>query len=82
MRHLWKLRLIIRPYWFHISLTLVLLLGMTALNLVIPQVIRQVIDVGLVQKQANYLIRAALVILGIAVLRALLRRVDFCPCRI
>lgn len=65
MRHLWKIRAIIRPYWFHISLTLVILLSMTALNLLIPQVIRQVIDIGLVEKQADYLARAALVIVVI-----------------
>ena len=72
MKYLWRLRPLIRPYWKQVSLTLFVLLCMTALNLVIPEVIRQVIDIGLVQKQASFLVKAALVILGIGVFRAVL----------
>lgn len=70
MKYLWRLRHLIRPYWPQVSLTLILLLGVTALNLVIPQVIEQVIDIGLVQKQAGFLAKAAFVIMGIALFRA------------
>jgi len=72
MKYLWRLRHLIKPYWRQVSLILFLLFSMTALNLVIPQVIREVIDIGLVQKQAGFLAKAALVILGIAVFRAIL----------
>lgn len=72
MKYFWRLRPLIRPYSKQVSLTLFLLLCMTALNLLIPEVIRQVIDIGLVQKQASFLVKAALVILGIGVFRAVL----------
>jgi ATP-binding cassette subfamily B protein len=72
MKHLWKLRHLIRPYLWQVCFSLVLLLGLTALNLVIPKVIQQIIDYGLVQKQADFLLKAALVIMGIAVLRAVM----------
>ena len=72
MKHLWRLRLLIRPYLWQVSLALVLLLAMTALNLVIPEVIQQIIDFGLMQKQSEFLLKAALIIMGIAVLRAVL----------
>ena len=49
MRHLFRLRVYLRPYWRQISITLVLLLSLTGLSLVIPLIIRQVIDVGLKQ---------------------------------
>jgi ATP-binding cassette subfamily B multidrug efflux pump len=72
MKHLWRLRFLIRPYLWQVSLALVLLIAMTALNLVIPEVIQQIIDFGLVQKQSDFLLKAALIIMGIAVLRAVL----------
>jgi ATP-binding cassette subfamily B multidrug efflux pump len=72
MKHLWRLRLLLQPYGRQVGLTLILLFGITALNLVIPEVIQRVIDIGLVQKQEGYLFRAALVILGIGILRATL----------
>jgi ATP-binding cassette subfamily B multidrug efflux pump len=72
MKHLWRIRHLIRPYLWQFSLALILLLGMTALNLVIPKVIQQIIDIGLVQQQYDYLFKAAMIIMGIAVLRAIL----------
>lgn len=72
MKNLWRLRPLLQPYAWQVGLTLFLLLCLTALNLVIPEVIQRVIDIGLVQKQERYLFGAALVILGIGVLRAVL----------
>lgn len=70
MRHLLRLRVYIRPYLGQIIISLVLLLALTALSLVIPEIIRLVIDVGLTQSNVSYLIKAALVLLGIGMLNA------------
>lgn len=70
MRLLLRLRVYIRPYLGHINISLVLLLALTALSLVITEIIRRVIDVGLTQSNLSYLIKVALVLLGIEVLNA------------
>ena len=51
---------------------MLLLLAFTGLSLVVPSIIRQVIDVGLTGKDLGYLLRAALLILGIGLTNALL----------
>jgi len=71
MRHLLRLRVYLRPYWRQITISLFLLLALTGLSLVIPEIIRQVIDVGLKQSNVSYLINAALILLGIGVLNAI-----------
>ncbi len=72
MKHLLRLLPSLRPYWGQISLSLILLLVLTGLSLVIPTIIRQVIDVGLGQQDLAYLLRAALLILGIGITNALI----------
>ena len=70
MRALYRLRIYLRPYLARVLLCLFFILGITALSLVIPAIIRQVIDQGLTQGHAIYLLRSALIILGIGILRA------------
>jgi ATP-binding cassette, subfamily B, multidrug efflux pump len=65
MRSLLRLRYYLRPYWRQVLLSLVLLLVLTGLSLTIPEIIRQVIDVGLQQAEMGFLVRAALLLLGI-----------------
>ncbi len=72
MTHLWRLRALIRPYLWHVLLSLLLLLILTGLSLVVPEIIRQVIDVGLVQGQVKLLLQSALIILGIGAVNATL----------
>jgi len=72
MKNLYRLRDFLRPYWRQVGLALFLLLSLTAISMIIPEIIRQVIDVGLVSGDAGYMVRAALVILGIGVARAFL----------
>jgi ATP-binding cassette subfamily B protein len=50
---------------------MILLLALTGLSLIIPEIIRQIIDVGLNQSNVSYLINAALILLGIGVLNAI-----------
>ncbi len=59
-----------KPYILQISLSMFNLLTLTALGLYIPRVIRGVIDVGIVQADMPYLIRAALLLLGLGLLTA------------
>jgi len=75
MKSLWRIREFIRPYIGQVTLAMLILLVITAANLLIPEIIRQVIDVGLAERELNFLLNAALVILGLGVLSALL---DFC----
>jgi ATP-binding cassette subfamily B protein len=72
MKELKKLGFFLRKYWKQVGWTLVFLIAMTAVNMVLPYVIRQVIDVGLSSGQSSFLVQAALVILGIGVIRAVL----------
>jgi len=72
MKEIWRLRSLMRPYWTRIIFTLLFLAGLTAIDMVIPYIIQQVIDVGLAQKDIAFLKQAALVILGIGVVRGIL----------
>ena len=71
MRFLFRLRVYLRPYWRQVLISLILLLSLTGLSLTIPEIIRRVIDVGLKQSDVSYLIRAALLLLGIGALNSL-----------
>jgi len=51
--------------------SVILLFMLTGLSLVIPEIIRQVIDVGLKQTDIHYLVNAALLLVGIGVFNAL-----------
>jgi ABC-type multidrug transport system fused ATPase/permease subunit len=71
MRHRLCLRVYLRPYWPQITISLILLLSLTGLSLIVPETIRQVIDVGLIQSNASYLINAALILLGIGAINTI-----------
>jgi ABC-type multidrug transport system fused ATPase/permease subunit len=70
MKSLWKLRAFLRPYKLQITIALFALLGLTAANLVIPAVIREVIDTGLVRGDAAFMINAALLLLVVGLIHA------------
>ena len=72
MKQLLRLRPFLRAYWWQILLSLIFLLCLTGLSLVIPAIIRQVIDVGLSQGDVTLLIQAAAIILVIGITRAIL----------
>ncbi len=72
MNHLLKLRPFIRPYLWQILLNLLILLSITGLSLVVPNIIRLVIDDGLQRGDAPYIIRSALILLGLGLLTAAL----------
>jgi ATP-binding cassette, subfamily B, multidrug efflux pump len=65
MKHLLRIRIFLRPYLWQIAASMLLLLGLTGLSLVVPRIIRSVIDDGLARGQVDYLVRSALLLLGL-----------------
>lgn len=61
----------LRPYKFEVTLAYISMLGASLLNLVVPQVIKNAIDQGIANRSAQGLYSAAVIILGIAVIRAI-----------
>ncbi|HEB65438.1 MAG TPA: ABC transporter ATP-binding protein [Chloroflexi bacterium] len=70
MKSLLRLRIFLRPYARQILLAVICLLGVTTLSLVVPDIIRRVIDEGLAQGDMGMIRRAAFLILGIGILSA------------
>ena len=72
MKHLIRIRIFLKPYLWQIMSTLLMLLVLTGLNLVVPYIIRSVIDEGLARGESAYLVRSALLLLGLGLLSAVL----------
>jgi len=70
MKELWRLRNFLQAYWRKVFWTLFFLGSLTAVNMVLPYVMRQVIDVGLARGELSFLANAALIILGLGLFRA------------
>ncbi|HEX9617583.1 MAG TPA: ABC transporter ATP-binding protein [Anaerolineales bacterium] len=66
------MRAFVRPYRNQIFIALLTLVLITGINLIVPAIIREVIDVGLVRGEARIMVLSALAILGIGILRAIL----------
>src|SRR5215216_3331404 len=72
MKYLIRIRTFLKPYFWQILVTLFMLLVLTGLNLVVPRIIRSVIDDGLVHGQTKYLVQSALLLLVIGLGSAIL----------
>lgn len=72
MRSLFRLRPFVRPYWKQVLLALLALTLLTALKLVVPLIIRQVIDQGLTNGDVRLIVTAALSLLVIGLASAAL----------
>jgi len=72
MKHLLRIKIFLKPYFWQILATLLILLTITGLNLVVPRIIQSVIDEGLARGQRIYLIRSAFLLLGIGLASAIL----------
>lgn len=72
MKYILKLHPFVRPYLWQILLNLLILISITGLALVVPNIIRLVIDDGLRRGDAPYIIRSALILLGLGLLTAAL----------
>lgn len=76
MKNLLRITPFLRPYVRQIAVTLVTLLTLTGLNLIVPRVIQSVIDDGLMRSDTAYLVRAALLLLGLGLGSALLSMIN------
>jgi len=72
MKHLLRIHILLKPYFWQSVLNLLILLSMTGLSLLIPRVIQSVIDEGLLKGQSFFLARSAFVLLGLGLTSALL----------
>jgi len=72
MKHLLRTRIFLKPYFWQILATMLMLLILTGLNLIVPRIIQTVVDKGLVQGDTASLIRSALLLLGLGLGSALL----------
>ncbi len=72
MKTLFRLRSFVKPYGWQISANLACLLLATGLSLIVPRIIEQVIDDGLLKGEVQYLIRAAAILLSLGLATALL----------
>ncbi len=65
MRYLLRLLGYLKPYWGRAVIAYCCLLTVTALNLVVPWLIKQVLDVGLADPTGRVLVMAALAVIGV-----------------
>ena len=70
MKSLIKLRNYLKPYLWQLILNITFLLIITGLSLIIPQILQGVIDQGLKAGETGFLIRSALILLGIGIVTA------------
>jgi ABC-type multidrug transport system fused ATPase/permease subunit len=67
-----RLKFILKPYLPHLALALLNLVGLTAVSLYVPRVIRQVIDDGILPVDLDVIIRSAFLLLALGLLSAAL----------
>jgi len=72
MKHLLRIQIFLKPYFWQIMLTLLMLLVLTGLSLIVPRIIQSVIDDGLVRGEKTYLVQSALLLLGLGLVSAIL----------
>ena len=72
MKNLLRIRTFLKPYIPQISVSLLVLLTLTALSLIVPRIIQQVIDEGIAGRDAGFLVRSALLLLGLGLFTAFL----------
>jgi ATP-binding cassette subfamily B multidrug efflux pump len=66
----------LRPYKGRVYLTILSLMCLTGIELIFPAIIRQVIDRGLTGSETTFLFQAAILILGLGLIRGLLSYVQ------
>lgn len=70
MKSIQRLLNLLRPYWLQIALVTLMLLALTAIDMLFPTIIRQIIDEGLGKGRRDYIIAAAGILAGLGLLRA------------
>ncbi|MEW6084277.1 MAG: ABC transporter ATP-binding protein [Chloroflexota bacterium] len=72
MKHLLRTQIFLKPYFWQILATLLMLLLITALNLLVPRIIQTVVDDGLARGDVRYIVQSALLLLGLGLGSAIL----------
>jgi len=72
MKQLLRLRELLRPYWKQTVITTFLLLILTGIEMVFPNIIQWVVDDGLVAGQIRLVLIAAGIIIGLGLLKSIL----------
>jgi len=72
VRVLWRLLQLLRKYWGWVILAYVCLLGTTLLQMAVPWLIKEVIDVGLGRRDRGFLVIAAGIIIALSVGRGIM----------
>jgi len=72
MKNLIRSAAFLRPYAWQVTISLLMLLTLTGMNLLIPRIIQTVIDDGLLRGNTAFLVRAALLLFGLGLASALL----------
>ena len=76
MKNLIRIAPFLKPYTWQIAVTLFILLTLTGMNLLVPRIIQNVIDDGLMGGDTTYLVRSSLLLLGLGFGSALLSLVN------
>jgi ATP-binding cassette subfamily B protein len=72
MKNLLRISILLKPYVWQVTASLVMLLTLTGLNLLVPRIIQSVIDVGLIGGQTRSLVSSALILFGLGIGSAIL----------
>jgi len=72
MKHLWRLRPFLHAYRLQISLSFVSLMILTAGQLLIPALIREVIDVGIGEENSRILVISAVILSIVGIIMAII----------
>jgi len=72
LKLLWRVYVYLRPYWKKVLVTYLSLFAILALNTLIPQFIRWIIDTGIDGNQPTVLTWSVLALLGLTVLKGIL----------
>jgi ATP-binding cassette subfamily B protein len=72
LKLLWRVYKYLRPYWKSVLVTYLSLFAILALNTLIPQFIRWIIDTGIDADQPTVLLWSVLALLGLTVLKGIL----------
>jgi ATP-binding cassette subfamily B protein len=72
MKDLLKLSVYLRRFWLQVTLALLSLLGITGARLIVPDIIRRVIDIGLIKGETRFMLVSGGFILGLGVIQAVL----------
>lgn len=72
MKSIKRLGILVRAYTWQIILAALMLLALTAIDMVFPEIIQRVIDIGVKENQTSYMAMAAGVILGLGVVKTII----------